>query len=122
MINTERIVPIQKIDRISLIGEALKLAGTSFTKLASADVEGDFSLTGSGDAGNILAAQPVKTLDFVSGVTAAVVYFIPATDYVGFKVAGTGVDTAGAEIVADGISLYTATLSGGTVTLAKVTP
>ena len=122
MFNTSRIVPIEKIDRLSLIGETLNLIGTSYTKLAAADVIGNFVVTGTGNVGNKLADQPAVTIDFASGVTAGVVYFIPASGYVGIKVAGTAVTPSGADVDGDGVSLYTATLSSGTVTIAKVTP
>lgn len=122
MINSERIVPVQKTDLLSLIGTVLGLIGTSYAVIESADVAGDFTVTGSGDAGNKLANQPVKTCDFAEGVTAGVVYFIPAYDYAGFKLAGVAVETEGVEVDADGVTLYKATLSTSTVTIAKVTP
>ena len=122
MVNTDRIVPISKIDLISAYGTAMKLAGTSFSVIGASTVEGDFSVTGSGSVGNKLANQPVKSLDFVSGVTAGVVYFVAAYDYEGFKLAGTKTTTSGATVVADGVTLYTATLSSSTVTIAAVTP
>ena len=121
MINTDRIVPIQKIDRLSQIGETLKLIGTSFTKLSAADVVGNFVVTGTGDAGNKLADQPAVTIDFATGVTAGVVYFIPDYGFEGFKIAGTDVTAAG-DVDADGVSLYTATLAAGAITVTKVTP
>ena len=121
MLNTKRIVPVEKIDLGSLRGEMMKLANISFTKLISADVEGNYSVTGSGSVGNLLADQPAKSIDFVSGVTAAVVYFSAASDFDGFKVAGVAVTPTGT-VVADGVTLMTATLSGGAVTVAQVTP
>ena len=121
MINNDRVVPIQKIDRLSLVGEILKIANVSFTKLAASDIDGDFTVTGSGSVGNLLANQPVLTLDFASGVTAAVVYFVADAGFAGFKVAGTAVTPTGT-VVADGVTLMTATLSGGGVTVASVTP
>lgn len=122
MVNTDRIVPIAKIDLISAYGTSMALAGTSFGVIGASTVEGDFSVTGSGSVGNKLANQPVKSLDFVSGVTAGVVYFVAAYDYEGFKVAGTAVTTSGATVVPDGVTLYTATLSTGAVAIAAVTP
>ena len=121
MINTERIVPIEKIDRLSQIGETLTLVGTSFTKLAANDVEGNFTVTGTGDAGNLLANQPAKTIDFATGVTAAVVYFIADYGFGGFSIAGTAV-TATGTVKPDGVTLYKATLSSGAVTVVPVTP
>ena len=122
MVNTDRIVPISKIDLISAYGTAMKLAGTSFGVIGAADVEGDFNVTGSGSVGNKLANQPVKTIDFKSGVTAGVVYFVAAYDFEGFKVAGTKVTASGATVAADGVSLYTATLADSAVTVAAITP
>lgn len=121
MINTDRIVPIQKIDRLSLIGETMKLIGTSFTSLSAADVVGNFVVTGTGSVGNLLANQPAVTIDFATGVTAGVVYFIPDPAFSGFKIAGTAV-TATGTVTADGVSLYTATLATGAITVAKLTP
>ena len=44
MINNDRIVPIQKIDFLSMIGTILTLHGTSYAVLAASDVEGTFSV------------------------------------------------------------------------------
>ena len=51
-----------------------------------------------------------------------VVYFIPAYDFEGFKVQGTAVTPAGGSVAvdADSVTLYTATLADGAVTIAKV--
>lgn len=118
MINTKRIVPVTQVDLLTLYGNIMKLAGTTVAAV-EAGQPGEFEVTGSGNAGNKIANEPLKVLDFKSGVTAAVVYFIPAYDYEGFKVAGVAVVPTGT-IVADGRTLYTATLSGGGVTIAKV--
>lgn len=124
MINNDRIVPIMKMDLLTMFGTILGLHGTSYTVLASTDVEGDFSVTGSGAAGNKLANQPVKTLDFASGVTSGTVYFVAAYDYAGITVAGAGATIAdgSATVVADGATLYTAALASGEVTITAVSP
>lgn len=124
MVNKDRIVPIQKIDYLSLIGTVLALNNTSYAVLAATDVEGDFEVTGSGAAGNKLAGQPVKSLDFKSGVTSGTVYFVAAYDYEGFKVAGAAVTPAAgsATVSADGITLYKAVLADSAVTITAVTP
>ena len=125
MINNDRIVPIQKIDFLSLIATVLNLIGTSFAKLASKDVLGNFSVTGSGSVGNKLADQPVKTLDFASGVTAGTVYFVPDYAFTTITVNGTesigdsGLDLD--DVKPDGISLYKAVLATGEVTITAVT-
>lgn len=122
MVNNDRIVPIMKIDFLSMIGTVLAIANVSATVLAADDIEGDFSVTGSGSVGNLLANQPVKSADFKSGVTAGTVYFVADYAYEGFKVAGTKVVTAGATVKADGITLYKAALASGTVTITAITP
>lgn len=124
MINNDRIVPVQKIDLLSLLGTVLGLIGTSYTVLASSDVEGTFSVTGTGAAGNLLANQPVKTLDFASGVTSGTVYFVAAYDFAGITVAGAAATIAegSATVEPDGGTLYKAVLSSGSVTVSAVTP
>lgn len=127
MVNTDRIVPITKIDYLSMIGTAMKLAGTSFSVLAASDVEGTFTVTGTGAAGNKLANQPAKSINFASGVTSGTVYFVAANDFDAITVAGAAatIDDSGvalADIAKDGVTLYTAALSSGTVTITAVTP
>ena len=114
MINTDRIVPITKIDLISLYGLILKTGSVNVTALNATDVDGDFSA----GAGTFLASQPLKSLDFTG--TTGTVYFVPAFDYVGFTKSGAAVTMAGVDVNADGATLYSATLSSGTVTIAKV--
>lgn len=117
MINTNRIVPVQKIDLLSLYAVIMSLAGTSYTVLDATDTVGDFEMTSG--SGNVVASQPVTSFDFGSSVSAAVVYFVAAYDYTGFSINGTPVTTAGVTVAPDGVTLYTATLSSGTVTIAK---
>lgn len=127
MVNNDRIVPIQKIDYLSMIGTILTLNSTSFTVLAATDVVGDFSVTGSGAVGNILANQPVKSLDFASGVTSGTVYFVADFTFTGITVSGSAatIDDSGlalSDVNPDGITLYKAVLGSGEVTLTAVTP
>lgn len=127
MVNTDRIVPITKIDYLSMIGTAMKLAGTSFSVLAASDIEGTFTVTGTGAAGNKLANQPAKSIDFATGVTSGTVYFVAANDFDGITVAGSAATIADAgldldDIKPDAVTLYTATLGSGEVTIAAVTP
>ena len=110
-----------KMDLLSLIGTVLNLIGTSFTVLAASDTTGDFTVTGSGAAGNLLANEPVKTLDFAEGVTSATVYFVAAFDYAGMKIAGVATTPTGT-VNPDGVTLYKAVLSSSTVTITAVTP
>lgn len=124
MINKDRIVPVQKVDFLSLVGIVLNLHGTSYSILDATDVEGNFDVTGSGAAGNKLASQPVKSLDFKSGVTSGTVYFVADYAYEGIKVAGSAATIAdgSATVKADGITLYKAVLGSGEVAITAVTP
>lgn len=124
MINKDRIVPIQKMDLLTMIGTILALHGTSYAVLAASTIEGAFSVTGSGAAGNKLANQPVKSIDFASGVTGGTVYFVAAYDYAGITVAGAAATMAsGSETVKpDGVTVYKAVLSSGEVTITAISP
>ena len=127
MINTERIVPVQKTDFLTLIGTVLTLASVTYTSLAATDIEGDFSVTGSGAAGTFLANQPVQTLDFASGVTSGTVYFVPAYNFAGITVQGAAPtwETSSLEnddIQPDGITLYKAVFGSSKVTVTAVSP
>ena len=123
MINKDRIVPIQKMDLLTMVGTILNLHGTSYAVISS-DVEGNFEVTGSGAAGNKLANQPVKTLDFKSGVTSGTVYFVAAYDFAGIKVAGAAATIAdgSATVNPDGVTVYSAALASGEVTITAVSP
>ena len=127
MVNTDRIVPITKIDYLSMIGTVLKIANVSATTLAASNVDGDFTVTGSGAAGTFLANQPAKSIDFASGVTGATVYFAAGLDFDAITVAGSAATIASGGLALnavkkDGVSLYTAVLSSGEVTIAAITP
>lgn len=124
MINRDRIVPIQKMDLLTMIGTILALIGTSYDVIAASTVDGAFSVTGSGAAGNKLANQPVQTLDFATGVTGGTVYFVPAYDYKGFTVAGAAATIAegSATVKPDGVTVYKAVLASGAVTVTAVSP
>lgn len=120
MINNERIVPVTKIDLLTLYGNIMKLAGTSVSAINANGADGVFEIESG--SGNLLASEPLKSCDFGESVSAAVVYFIPAYDYVGFSIEGTAVTPAAGsvDVDADGVTLYTATLATGAVTIAKV--
>lgn len=127
MVNKNRIVPIQKIDFLSMIGTVLAIANISCTVLDSATVEGDFTVTGSGAAGTFLANQPVKTMNFASGVTSGTVYFVAAYDFTAIKVNGSAATISSSgidldDVEPDGITLYKAVLGSGEVTITAVTP
>ena len=128
MVNANRIVPVEKIDFLSLIGTVLAIANVSTAVIAAKNVQGDFEVTGSGSVGNKLANQPAKSINFASGVTAATVYFVAAYDFGAITVNGAAATIADAspvdldEVKPDGITLYKAALSSGEVTITAVTP
>lgn len=121
MINTKRIVPVQATDLLTLYGTILKfvLAQDSGTITAvAAEAPGVFKLTSG--SGNLIANEPVKSLDFGESVSSAVVYFVADYSFEGFSIAGVAATPSGADIDNDAATLYTATLSSGAITIAKV--
>ena len=124
MINKERIVPVSRVDLLTLVGMILNLIGTSYTVLKSKNIVGDFSVQASGAAGNLLADQPVKSLDFASGTTSGTVYFVADYKYTGITVAGAAATygAGSATVEADAATLYKAELSSGTVTVTAISP
>lgn len=118
MINNERIVPIQKCDLLTMYGLILTLTeDTAPTKL-TADEIGTFTV--STNSATVIANEPVKTLDFASGVTAGTVYFVAAYDFAGFTIDGTATATTGDTIDANDVTLYSATLADSAITIAKI--
>lgn len=121
MINTQRIVPVQKVDFLTLIGIILTFSNFDYSILTSNDSEGNYTVTGEGDVEDLLADQPVKSINFADGVTAATVYFVAAYDYTGMSINGTAVTPTGT-VNPDGITLYEAVLASGAVTITAVSP
>lgn len=121
MVNNDRIVPIMKMDLLSMIGTVLQLIGTDYTVLAANGVEGDFEAAADG---TYLANQPVKKLNFADGVAASTIYFVAGYDFEGFTVNGAEATIAdgSAEIKPDGVTLYTAELASGEITVTAITP
>lgn len=121
MINENRIVPVVKIDLISLYGLILKQDSNNsgLAKLAADTIDGDFQIKT--NSAVLIADQPVKTIDFdstTSSVSAGTVYFVAGYDYVGFTIDGVAVTPTG-DVVADGYTLYKAVLSSGAITITK---
>lgn len=112
MINTDRIVPITKIDLLSMYGLVLKFAGVNATALQANTIEGDFSAA----AGTYICAQPVKSFDFTGA--SGTVYFVADYAYEGFTKSGAAVTVTG-DVDADGATLYKAVLASGAVTITK---
>lgn len=120
MINTDRIVPVQATDLISLYAVILKQDSNNsgLTKLA-ATAPGEF--VQSTNSAVAIAAEPVTSLDFAATATAGTVYFVPALDFKGFSLAGVATEYSGT-INENGIGsdLYKAVLSSGTITVSKI--
>lgn len=119
MINKDRIVPIQAIDLLSLYAVILAQDSnnSSMTKLAADNVEGDFTISGTGIK---LADQPVKSCNITAA--SATLYFVADYNFEGFSLSGAAEEPAAGsdDIVADGCTLYKAVLSSGDITVTKV--
>lgn len=116
MINDKRIVPVQKTDMLSVWAGVLALANISATKLDASDI-GVFSQTT--NSATVICSEPVKSFNFGSSVTGATVYFIPSADYEGFTKTSAALTVTG-DVVADGVALYSASLSTNALTITKI--
>lgn len=121
MINDARIVPITSIDLISMYGLILDAAataasGTSPEKLAASDVA---TFAVDTNSKTYIAAEPVKSVNFGSSITACTLYFVPAYDYTGFTKTGATLTVTG-DVVPDGRTLYKAALSTNALTISNV--
>ena len=119
MINKDRVVAVTAIDLITLYSRIFAIAGVTIDKINALNPEGDFEIT-SNPANSVLASEPLRSLDFGAGATAAVVVFAPTYDYEGFKIAGVPVTATGDAVVADHANLYRAELSGGAVSITAI--
>ncbi len=117
MINTDRIVPVTTVDLISLYGLILQQNNATLAKVSSGTVEGDFNITAASTP--LIADEPVKTVNFASGVSSATLYFVPSYDYAGFTINGAAVTPTG-DVEADARTLYKAVLGSGAITITKV--
>lgn len=117
MINSNRIVPITKVDLLSLYAAILTIAEVTLDVSESNTVDGDFEETSVSNP--MICDQPVKSFNFGSSVTSATIYFIPAYSYEGFKKTGATLTVTG-EVVPDGATLYKAVLSTNALTITKI--
>lgn len=118
MINTDRIVPIQRVDLISMYGLILlqDSNNSGLAALQASTIDGQFSC----GTGVKLAAQPVKSCDFTGA--SGTLYFVADYDYAGFTVSGSAATIADndVEVIPDAKTLFKAVLSSGTVTITKI--
>jgi len=119
MINANKIIPVTKSDLLSILANACLMCGKTVTAIA-ASAPGVFAISSNPATDVAVCNEPVKVFDFASGSSAATVYFVADYEYQGFKVAGTAVTpTEGSAAVdANSATLYKATLSSGSVTIA----
>lgn len=117
MINTDRVVPIQAVDLISMYGLILQQVNTTLAKVTSDTVDGIFTITEATTP--LIADEPVQSVNFASGVTAATLFFVPAYSYTGFMINNAEVTPTGT-VNADGKTLYKAVLADGAVTITQV--
>lgn len=113
----DRIVPVINTNLLYLYGIMLKDV-SSIEKL-DATAPAEFALATNSKV--VLCSEPVAKMTLGGSVSAATVYFVPALDFVKENFTKTGATlTYSGTVVADGASLYSATLSSGTLTFAKI--
>lgn len=120
MINTERIVPIQKVDLISMYGLILQQNTDTLAAVDAEDPEGNFEITEA--TAPMIASEPISTCDFSTDVTSATLYFVPAYDYAGFTIDGAAATVAENDVTVnpDGRTLYKAVLADSEITITQV--
>lgn len=116
MINKDRIVPVMATDLITLYGNILTIAGETVAAVQAIN-PGEFVVDDA--TTDLLAAEPVKTMDFAEDVTAATVYFVADYDFAGFTLNGTAATVSG-DVDADGCTLYKAELADSAITITKI--
>lgn len=116
MINTNRIVPVMETDLITLYGNILTIAGETITAVQATN-PGVFEVEDA--ATDLIAAEPVATMNFADGVSTATVYFIADYNYSGFTIDGDAATVTGT-VEADGRTLYKAELATNAITVSKV--
>ena len=116
MINTNKIVPIQRTDLLTLLGTVLNIANISAEALTG--VNGKYEVKTNSKV--YIADAPVKSLNIdktASSLTANTTYFVADYDFSGVSCDGTKVT---ATVAADAATLYKAVLADGSVTVSKV--
>ena len=119
MINENRIVPVTKSDLLSIYANMCIISGKDVTVVHASNI-GVFSITDDLTIDDyVVCAEPVKSVE-LNDNTAGNVLFIPAVDFDGFYADGVKITfDGGAEVEADGATLYMAHLSSGEPMLYK---
>ena len=118
MINNNRIVPVQRIDLLSLYVTMLKMAGHDFDLLSAATIDGQFEIP-SDASGALFANQPVKSVELGTAKSLAM-YFVADYSFSGFTADGVAVPVTGDDIVPDACTLYYAASDVGGITITNV--
>lgn len=113
----DRIVPVINTNLLYLYGIMLKDV-SSIEKL-DATAPGEFAQSTNSKVN--LCSEPVRKFTLGGSVSAITAYFVPALDFVKENFTKTGATlTYSGTVEADGATLYSATLSTGTLTFAKI--
>ena len=124
MINENRIVPIEKVDLISMYGLILlqNSNNSSLEKLAAGSIDGDFAVNTASKV--YLADQPLKTLVYGAAITGNTIFFVPDYAFDVAHITKTGatltITKPDEGIHADGHTLYKGVLSTNALTITKV--
>lgn len=122
MVNENRIVPVTKMDLISLFGSVaalmLDLSGAEPVILDPVEM-GVFEVESNGI---YLLSEPAKSIDFAATATAATVVFVPGYDYEGITLAGAAVEPGEGSILpeAEPNAFYGAALQSGSIVIAPI--
>ena len=119
MINSDRIVPIMKVDLISMYGLILTMnsSNAGLTAVDANNALGEFEIAEADSP--LIASEPVTSCDFGEDVSAATLYFVPSYDYTGFTANGAPI-TATGDVTPDGFTLYKAVLADSAVTITQI--
>lgn len=108
----DRIIPIERTNLINMYYTMMSIAGSAPTVLQATD-PGVFTIAAAG-----LCQEPVQSANVT--LASGSFYFVPAFDYVGLYISNALVTTTGDDVVADGTTLYKATVSSGAISIEQV--
>ena len=123
MVNKNRIVPVLKIDLLSLYATIVAMtAGAPIKLIKAKDVAGSFEANNvvEYDGYSSICNQPVKTL-VVTELDDAQIYFTASFDFEGVTYNGVAVEPDDT-IVKDAATLYIMDIDGGEPTIKAVAP
>lgn len=124
MVNKDRIIPVTKVDLLSLyatvINTMLSMQSEPLElKIFSSTVDGKFEITESDFAG--ICNQPVKAINAAPNI-AGMVFFIPDYTYEGIYIDGELVEADGDAVDPSSANLYRAVITPEGATIYAVTP